>query len=145
MESKRILQEKGEQKLLHEETIDKKDLEIARLKARLLTMTSPNTPPSLPSSTCTPEESRNSLLFHQHYKATLVNSFSAKSPNEQWDNWLSTFERAAEWNNWTDSECLLQLAGHLRGKAQQEFSLPSSNEKATFSSAIGSCNKEQAK
>ena len=49
---------------------------------------------------------------------------------------MPTFQRAAEWNNWTDSERLLQLAGHLRGKARQEFSLLSSDHKATFDNAI---------
>ena len=26
--------------------------------------------------------------------------------------WLPTFEKAIRWNNWSDSECLLQLADH---------------------------------
>ena len=53
-----------------------------------------------------------------------------------WHTIVHSFERAAEWNNWTDSERLLQLAGNLRGKAWQEFSLLSNDEKATFSNAI---------
>lgn len=68
-------------------------------------------------------------------KAPPIDPFSAESPDEQWDDWLPTFERAAEWNAWTDSERLLQLEGHLRGKARQEFSLLSSGDKATSSSA----------
>ena len=44
--------------------------------------------------------------------------------------------RAAEWNGWTDSEHLLQLAGHLRGKARQEFALVSADDQVTFASAI---------
>ena len=55
--------------------------------------------------------------------------------DEHWDEWLPTFERAAEWNNWSDSECLLQLAGHLKGKARQEFSLLMPGEKSTFTMA----------
>ena len=35
-----------------------------------------------------------------------------------------------------DSEHLLQLAGHLRGKARQEFSLLSPDDKEKFSNAV---------
>ena len=68
-------------------------------------------------------------------KAPPIDPFSAESIDKQRDDWLPTFERAAEWNAWTDSERLLQLAGHLRGKARQQFSLLSSGDKATFFSA----------
>ena len=59
----------------------------------------------------------------RHRKAPPIDPFSAEGLDEQWDKWLLTFERPAEWNNWSDTECLLQQAGHLRGKARQEFSL----------------------
>lgn len=36
------------------------------------------------------------------------------------DDWLPTLERAAKWNQWTEEEQLLQLAGHLRGRAFRE-------------------------
>ena len=46
--------------------------------------------------------------------------FSGDSSEDSWDDWLPTFKVAAEWNGWSDPECLLQLSGFLRGKAQQE-------------------------
>ena len=43
-----------------------------------------------------------------HGKAPPIDPFSAKRLDEQWDEWLLIFERVAEWNNWSDTECLLQ-------------------------------------
>jgi len=51
-------------------------------------------------------------------KAPPVDPCSAESEDERWDDWLLSFERAGEWNGWTDAERLLQLAGHLRGKVR---------------------------
>jgi hypothetical protein len=41
----------------------------------------------------------------------------------QLDNWLPSLERAAVWNEWSEEDCLIQLAGHLREKALQEWGL----------------------
>ena len=116
---KRIWWEKCEQ-LSHEEAIYRKDMEIARLKARLLAVTSPPSPPTSPGSSIrvVEDEPRRPSSSHRRGKASPVDSFSAESLDEQWDDWLPTLERAAEWNGWTDSERLLQLAGHLRGKTR---------------------------
>ena len=134
---KRIWRDKCEQQLAHEEAIDEKDMEIARLKARLLALTSPASAPTSGGSVTREAEEETSIpsSSHRRGKAPPIDPFSAESPDEQWDDWLPTFERAAEWNGWTDSERLLQLAGHLRGKARQEFSLLSTDNKATFASA----------
>ena len=40
--------------------------------------------------------------------------------NVRVEDWVPALERAAQWNGWTKSEQLLQLAGHLQGKALQE-------------------------
>jgi len=45
------------------------------------------------------------------------------------------FERAATWNGWTESDKLIQLAGHLHGKALQEWGLLSDSQKSTFATA----------
>ena len=45
-------------------------------------------------------------------------------------------EMAASWNSWTADEQLLQLAGHLRGKAFQEWNVLRRQDKATYQSAI---------
>ena len=132
---KRIWREKCEQQLSHKEAIDRKVMEIARLKARLLAVTSPPSPPTSPGSSIRvfQDEPRRPSSSHRRGKAPPpVDSFSAESLYEQWDDCL---ERAAEWNGWTDSERLLQLADHLRGKTRL-FSLLSADHKVTFANAI---------
>ncbi len=45
-------------------------------------------------------------------KAPPVDSFSSENhPEDRFEDWLPTLERAALWNEWSDD--LLQLAGHL--------------------------------
>ena len=132
---KRIWREKCDQQLAHEEAIDSKDLEIATLKTRLLSQTtSPlheeHNSPGGSMLTSTPAPS-----YHRG-KAPPVDQFSAENEDECWDDWLPSFERAAEWNGWTNAERLLQLAGHLRGKARQEFLLLSEREKISFKNAV---------
>ena len=51
-----------------------------------------------------------------------------------WEDWLLNFELAAAWNNWTEEEKLWQLAGHLRGKVSQEWTLLSDTDKLAFAS-----------
>jgi len=48
---------------------------------------------------------------------------------------------AAAWNNWTEEEKLWQLAGHLRGKASQEWTLLSATDKLSFASATRCLSK----
>jgi hypothetical protein len=40
--------------------------------------------------------------------------------------------RAAEWNDWSEHETLIQLAGHLRGRALQECGLLTAREKKSL-------------
>ena len=40
------------------------------------------------------------------------------------------------WNNWSEEERLIQLAGHLRGRASQEWNLLSVDEKSSFTAAV---------
>ena len=69
-------------------------------------------------------------------KAPPVDSFKGSDPEVRFDDWLPTLERAAYWNGWSEEEKLIQLAGHLRGKAAREYSLLSSEEKQSFSIAV---------
>ena len=48
-------------------------------------------------------------------RAPPVDSFSSENPEDRFEDWLPTLERAVLWNGWSDEETLLQLAGHLRG------------------------------
>jgi hypothetical protein len=52
------------------------------------------------------------------------------------DDWLPFLKRAATWNEWGESETLLQLAGHLRGRALQEWNLMDGSEKANYDMAV---------
>ena len=66
-------------------------------------------------------------------KAPPVDSFTGENPEVRLDDWLPTLERASTWNEWTEDELLLQLAGHLRGRALQEWNLIDSGSKGTYS------------
>ena len=45
-------------------------------------------------------------------------------------------ERAAQWNAWTEAELLLQLAGHLRGRAFWEWNLIGNVNRQDYSQAV---------
>ena len=54
------------------------------------------------------------------------------------EDWLPSLKRASTWNEWTEEELLLQLAGHLRGRALQEWGLLEESSKRTYISAVES-------
>ena len=90
------------------------------MRLRACTLTIPP-PPRLNLAIIVTELTNTTQLRLQWQgKAPPIDPFSAEGLDEH--DWLPTFERVAEWNNWSDSECLLQLAGHLKDKARQEFS-----------------------
>ena len=51
------------------------------------------------------------------------------------DQWLPSFERVAIWNGWGEAEKLIQLAGHLKDKALQEWSLLNAANTASYRKA----------
>ena len=61
--------------------------------------------------------------------------YTGENPDILWEEWLPMFERAASWNGWTEQDKLLQLAGHLHGKALQGWSLLSDSDRSTFTIA----------
>ena len=63
-------------------------------------------------------------------KAPPIEYFSAEDPEILLDDWLPTVERAAKWNGWNEEEHLMQLEGHLKGKALQEWTLMSKQERS---------------
>lgn len=69
-------------------------------------------------------------------KAPPVDPFKSSNPEVRLDDWLPTLERAAKWNGWSEDEKLMQLAGHLRGKAAREYSLLSSADKQSFITVV---------
>ena len=52
------------------------------------------------------------------------------------DDWLPTLERAGAWNTWSKEELLIQLTGHLRGRALQEWNLLTVKEKSNWDTAV---------
>ena len=69
-------------------------------------------------------------------KALPVNNFHGEGHGFKFDEWLPSFERAATWNAWTEGDRFLQLAGHLRGRALQEWNLLAEDEKHTMASTV---------
>ena len=65
-------------------------------------------------------------------KAPPIDPFDGETGSVSFEDWLPTLQRAAVWNNWSDNDCLVQLAGHLRKKALQEWNLLTEDEKKTF-------------
>ena len=61
-----------------------------------------------------------------------IDPFDGETGSVSFEDWLPTLQRAAVWNNWSDNDCLVQLAGHLRKKALQEWNLLTEDEKKTF-------------
>ena len=62
--------------------------------------------------------------------------FTGESPETLLDDWVSLLERAAILNGWTEEEKLLQLAGYLRERARQEWTLLGEDSKKSYSVAI---------
>ena len=69
-------------------------------------------------------------------KALPVEPFTGEKQDELLDDWLPTLERAGVWNAWSNEELLMQLAGHLRGRALQEWDLLTPEEKSGWKNAV---------
>ena len=69
-------------------------------------------------------------------KRLLWIAYTGSDPELRFEDWLPALERTAKWNNWSGEEKLMQLAGHLRGKAAREYDLLSSEEKQLFPTAV---------
>ena len=76
------------------------------------------------------------MLNPRRGKAPPVDSFTAENKEVRLDDWLPIPDRAAIWNGWSEEERLIKLAGHLRGRALQEWGLLCSEDKATFTLAV---------
>ena len=80
-------------------------------------------------------------------KAPPVNPFDRETPDVLFKDWVPALYRAADWNGWSKEETLIQLAGHLRGHALQEWSLLSTCEESlqeltkAMHSRLGPCSR----
>ena len=74
------------------------------------------------------------------WKGTPIDLFTAESIGNTFDDWLYTdigeMERAAMWDGWTSDEVLMQLPGHLKGRALQEWKLITPDHKTSYQTAI---------
>ena len=81
------------------------------------------------------------LVRPRRGKAPPVDVFTGEHPEILLDDWLPALQRAATWNGWTQQEHLMQLAGYLRGRALQEWSLLDQKEKDSLDTAIASLRR----
>ena len=74
-------------------------------------------------------------------KGPPVDPFTGEQVEVRFEDWLPTLERAATWYGWSSEEQLMQLAGHLRGKALQEWNLMGQTEKSTYKDAASELSR----
>ena len=64
-----------------------------------------------------------------------VETFMGKTTTLRFEDWLPTLERASIWNQWDETEQLLQLTGHLK---KQEWNLLTASKRSTYQSTTES-------
>ena len=124
-----------EQVAEHDALILAKDEEIARLKVQLAERVcqrspiSPDTGSLLVSDVAQPREARRG-------RAPPIDTFTGEDSAVRLDDWLPGLERVAHWNGWTSDEKEIQLAGHLRERAEAEWNLLGTEETHDYDTAI---------
>ena len=66
--------------------------------------------------------SANSARGHRG-KAPPIDYFTGEDPGVPLREWLPLLRGAADWNEWSNEETFIQLAGYLKGRALQEWEL----------------------
>ena len=155
--SKRMWQMNCEQVKMHDELMMEKESEIERLREqlRLLRRHSPreDSPRSHHQSSrehsplsgehdspSTEREPVTSTRIVRQGKAPPINPFTGENLEVTLNDWLMSLQRASTWNGWTEEELLIQLAGHLRGQALQEWNLLAKSEKSNYKDATQAFN-----
>ena len=108
---------------------------MRRLKAEVARLRGSSPIPSVPSSTSDdPEQDewvqRTDRTRVRRGRAPPVDTFTGEDAESRLDDWLPTLQRAADWNGWIPDDLLIQLAGHLKGRALQEWNLLFASERA---------------
>ena len=120
-------------------SLAEKDDEIALLREQLARVhhSSSRTSPEVPELGGD-EDSASPVrrLPQRRGKAPPVEMFTGEDPDNRLDDWLPMLQRAARWNNWTADELLIQLAGHLKGRARQEWYLLSESSKESYEAGV---------
>ena len=142
-----------------ETAVTAKDNEISELRRQLAASTTTERPPAARRSVLsvlapefvphTPEH--NTTSGHEldeeprplvgtkgprRAKAPPVDSFSGEDERMRFEEWLPALVRASTWNRWSEEDLLIQLAGHLRGRALQEWNLIPAVNKTTYAKAL---------
>ena len=120
-----------------DEAIAEKDEAIARLREQLASGGSA-TESGVGSRRPAGEAAGTPVASQPKRKGTAppVEVFTGEGAGSNIDDWLPTLKRAAEWNGWSQSDLLIQFAGHLKGRAQQEWNLLSDREKASLETSV---------
>ena len=119
----------------HNTMIVSEDEEIARLKAQLVDQRHGRTSVSLdkdallPLGPLQPREVRRE-------RAPPMDTFTGEDPAIRLEDWLPGLERVARWNLWTPEEKVIQLAGHLRGRAEAEWNSLGDVDVCDFNAAV---------
>ena len=117
-----------------------KDKQIAVLKAQLAAQKQQRTPSS--SDDDSVSSMTVSVLEKQRHKdsrhgrAPPIDLFNGEDPSVRLDDWLPGLNLASRWNGWTPEEKLIQLAGHLRGRAEAEWNLLGDDETSDVETAV---------
>ena len=69
-------------------------------------------------------------------RAPPVDKFTGKDPLVRLDDWLPGLNRASRWNGWSPEEKWIQLAEHLRGRAEAEWNLLADEDICDFDTAV---------
>ena len=140
-----------------DEAITAKDCEIESLKAKVAELEAslgrPHTGPVLSHAavpvshssvpvasdlvelTSPPARTARTSAPTSRGKAPPVSEFSGEDSECLLEDWLPSLEQASQWNGWSEEEKMIQLAGHLKGRALQEWNLLHTDQRATFSQA----------
>ena len=121
-----------------EETNIDKDREIAELKLRLAAQPRNRSHSPTPSIDSSVELPVAAARQPRRGRAPPVEMFSGENSGVRLDDWLPSLRRAANWNDWTEEEQLIQFAGHLKGRALAEWNLLSPEEIRTVEVAAKS-------
>ena len=95
-----------------------------------------NTPSSPRSLECTDPRAVLRPIPTRRGKAPPIEFFSGEDPAILLEDWMPSLERAADWNEWTQRDKLIQLPGYLKGQALQEWHLLGREEQQSYPKAV---------
>ena len=116
------------------DSIQPTDPERGEVRARL--DSTPPTPPSAQrrqAETDIHPDTQEGITRRRRGRAPPIDPFTGEDLEIRFDDWLPSLQRASQWNQWTEGEQLMQLAGHLRGRARQEWNLITRDQQLTLS------------